>query len=167
MTATDSPPSPWWASVSIDELALSEGVVTDFIGEGEMPSPEETMRFARALALQTLCVRSAALPEAIARATALTSSYRAWTSASAVKADRTDPTGWVRRSPSVRQGLELCRSMLPGPLAAAVDGEMQDFVALSQALENANRDSYFLDGTRRPLSVTRTQIPRQPRSGGG
>jgi hypothetical protein len=157
---------PWWASASVEELTMAEGVVADFIRGGEAPGLEETMRFARALALETLCVRPTALDQAIETATALTDSYRAWISQGAAKAERADPTGWVKRSPSVRHGFELCLSMLPHALAFVAAAKMKEFSELSEALEDADRDSYFLDGTRTPFTVSRTLPPPKPQAGG-
>jgi hypothetical protein len=157
---------PWWASASVEELATSERVVTDFIGEGEVPAPEETTRFARALALQTLCVRPTALDQALETAKALTHVYRAWTARGAAEAGRPDPTGWVKRSPSVRRGFELCLSLLPQPLAVAAADKVKEFSEWSKALERADRDSYFLDGTRTPFAASKTLPRPKPPSGG-
>ncbi len=157
---------PWWASASVEELTTSKEVVADFICESEAPALDETIRFARALALQTLCVRPAALDQAIETATALTDSYRVWISQGAAKAGRPDPTGWVKRSPSVRHGFELCLSMLPDALAVVAADKMKEFSELSKGLEDADRDFYFLDGTRTPFTVSRTLPPPKPRSGG-
>jgi hypothetical protein len=153
MTSTSAEALPWWASTSVEEQARSERVVKDFIREGEVPSKEETMRFARALALQTMCVRPTALEDAIKAAAAFTDLYRAWTAKEAATADRQDPSGWMKRSSEVRRGFELCLSMLPKDLSEAVDDKMKEFSERSKALEDADRDSYFLDGTRRPLAA--------------
>jgi hypothetical protein len=165
MTST-SQALPWWASASVAELAASAAVVKDFIREGEVPSVDETTRFARALALQSLCGRATALEEAIAIAAAMTEPYRAWTSRTAAESARPDPTGWVKRSPAVRSGFELCVSMLPEPLTVAARDKMKDFADLSKALEDADRDSYFLDGTRRRLTVAKTRTLPGPKSNG-
>jgi hypothetical protein len=162
MTTTPPEPTPWWTSVTLEELALSERVVKDFIREGEAPSHEETGQFARALALQTLCVRVTALEDAIDAAAASTDVYRAWTAKGAAQADRKDPAGWANRSPEVRRGFELCLSMLPTALADGIDAKMRGFSERSKALEAANRDSYFLDGTRTPFPVARTRTLPKP-----
>jgi hypothetical protein len=69
----------------------------------------------------------------------------------------------VKRSPAVRRGFELCLSMLPNELAVAADDKMKEFSDLSKALEDANRDSYFLDGTRTPFTVSTTRALPKPK----
>lgn len=143
----------WWSTATVAELAVAGTVVDDFIREGDVPAPEDTVRFARALALQTLCARPAALADAIDAAAALTDVYRAWITKDAAPADRPDPSAWVNRSPAVRQGVELCLTMLPKHLADAVAGKVTEFSERSQALEDANSRSYFVEGTRTPFTM--------------
>ncbi|HSC63071.1 MAG TPA: hypothetical protein VLD35_05505 [Caldimonas sp.] len=153
MTAAPAADTPWWTTASLHELAASAPVVADFVREGDAPSADETMRFARALALQTLCSRPSALAEAVAAADALTDSYREWTVKGSAPAERKDPSGWVRRSSAVRQGFELCLAMLPRGVADSVAPRMKQFAQRSKALEEADRNSYFLEGTRVPFTV--------------
>jgi hypothetical protein len=56
--------------------------------------------------------------------------------------------------------------MLPEPLTVAARDKMKDFADLSKALEDADRDSYFLDGTRRRLTVAKTRTLPGPKSNG-
>ena len=53
--------------------------------------------------------------------------------------------------------------MLPNDVAGAADDKMKDFSELSKALEDADRDSYFLDGTRTPFTVSKTRTLPDPK----
>jgi hypothetical protein len=70
------PPEPWWQTTSLAELDQTAAVIDQFTRESKEAPPITREQFARAMALQMLCVDEGILDVVIDRADACSESYR-------------------------------------------------------------------------------------------
>ena len=126
---TDAPCGRWWQSVTLAELLQSSAVMDEFTRETTAPPAVSPEQFARAVALQTLCIDAGVVDQLIARADA-----RSATLFHALQLEEKDQDSgvdayesWLTRRRDIGVGLKTCVDLLSSPIREAVDAKVENF----------------------------------------
>jgi hypothetical protein len=113
------PPEPWWQTTSLAELDQTAAVIDRFTRESKEAPPITREQFARAMALQMLCVDEGILDVVIDRADARSESYRPELRPDGDYQKQQAFSSWLSRLEEIGFGLLRCAELLPEGLREA------------------------------------------------
>jgi hypothetical protein len=121
-------PDPWWQTASLSELDDAAALIAGFIDASAAPPSVSQEAFARALALQTLCVDEGAIDAVIAHVDAVNERYRAELHPEG-DGEKQEAFGkWVPRAENIAHGLLRCMALMPEAIRADKGPALMDFL---------------------------------------
>ena len=128
-TALPEPsPDPWWQTASLSELDGAAALIAAFIEESAEPPSVSQEAFARAVALQTLCIDEGAIDAVIDHVDAINERYRPELRPDGDSEKQEAFGKWLARAENVVRGLLRCMELMPEAIRADRGPALMDFL---------------------------------------
>ena len=128
---TDLPKStsePWWQTISLADLDHATSIIEQFTLESKKSQDVSREAFARAMALQMLCVDEGIFDQVIDRADAISEGYRPELRPDGDSRKVKAFGKWLDRSEDIGRGLLRCAELLPEALRAKKGDALMEFL---------------------------------------
>ena len=151
----------WWLTTSLTELKSSATVIEQFTRETKEPPLVSREAFARAMALQMLCVDEGVLDAVMDHADAISERLRSQLQPDRDMRERKAFGPWLDRLEEIGRGLLRCAELLPDDLRDKNGPALMDFLRGIEEHIEAHLQ-FFIAGRVVPLVPTARRSSRKP-----
>jgi hypothetical protein len=145
---------PWWQTISLADLDHATSVIEQFTLESKRSPAVSREAFARAMALQMLCVDEGIYDQVIDRADAISEGYRPELRPDGDSRKHEAFGKWLDRSEDIGRGLLRCAELLPEAVRAERGDALMEFLRRIEDHIEAHLEFLF----------HRRAVPFKPRS---